>query len=264
MFNHICLEVLGVFVVSVLLAYHTPAWSQKLYRYQGPVGAIYLTPIPHLPRLQPQHEVDNTGSAAEEIPLRRVGGVYELPVEINGVLTLHFTLDTGASEVNIPADVVRTLYRAGTIQDTDFLPGKTYVLADGSTLRSARFLLKSLKIGSQRITNVPASIGPLTSTLLLGQNVLEQLGDWGIDSQRKVLKLGTKVREGRAFLHTTLSAIIIRQAQERLHAAGFDPGPTDGMLGLRTREALRGYPRVSNLPVTGSPDKATLAALGIQ
>ena len=79
----------------------------------------------------------------EEIPLIKKGGVYQVPVEINGVITLHFVLDTGAAEVNIPADVALTLYRAGTIQDGDFLPGKTYTLADGSTLNSARFLLRT-------------------------------------------------------------------------------------------------------------------------
>jgi predicted aspartyl protease len=264
LFKQVChLEALGAVVVSVLLTYYAPAWSQIL-RYQGADGRIYFTYIPPPSQVQPQHEVDNAGSATEEIPLRRVGGVYELPVEINGVLTLHFTVDTGASEVNIPADVVRTLYRAGTIQDTDFLPGKTYVLADGSTMRSARFLLRSLKIGSHRITNVPASIGPLNSHLLLGQNVLEKLGTWGIDSQRKVLMVGAKVRKGQPIPPTTLSATIIRQAQERLQAAGFDPGPTDGVLGMRTREALLGYQRAYNLPVTGSPDKATLEALGVQ
>ena len=40
---------------------------------------------------------------AEDIPLIKKGG-YEIPVEINGVITLNFTLDTGASEVQIPVE----------------------------------------------------------------------------------------------------------------------------------------------------------------
>jgi len=129
---------------------------------------------------------------AEEIPLIKRGGVYQLPVEINRVITLHFVLDTGAADVNIPADVALTLYRAGTIRDADFLPGRTYTLADGSTLNSSRFLLRSLKIGSHRVTNVSASIGTLSSALLLGQSFLERLGPWGLDSQRQVLTIVTK------------------------------------------------------------------------
>lgn len=127
---------------------------------------------------------------AEDIPLLKQGGVYELPVEVNGVITLHFILDTGASEVNIPADVALTLYRTGTIRDTDFLPGKTYTLADGSRVKSQRFVLRHLKIGQRRIDNVAASIGDISSPLLLGQSFLEKLGSWGIDSRKQVLTLG--------------------------------------------------------------------------
>jgi len=129
---------------------------------------------------------------AEEMPLLKKGGVYQLPVEINGVITLHFILDTGASDVNISADVVLTLHRAGTVRDADFLPGKTYTLADGSTVKSERFLLRSLKIGHRRVVNVTASIGPISGALLLGQSFLEKLGAWGIASQRQVLTLGTQ------------------------------------------------------------------------
>ena len=67
---------------------------------------------------------------------------------------------------------------------------KTYILADGSELRSPRFILRSLKIGTHQFTNIPASIGTLTSGLLLGQSLLEKLGTWGIDTQRKVLVVG--------------------------------------------------------------------------
>src|SRR5438132_3216260 len=123
----------------------------------------------------------------EEIRLVKTGGVYTLPVTVNELLTLHFILDSGAADVQIPADIVGTLYRTGTIQETDFLPGATYVLADGSTVRSARFLLRSLTIGRQRIIDVPASIGSLTSPPLLGQSLLKRLGTWSVDNEREVL-----------------------------------------------------------------------------
>jgi gag-polyprotein putative aspartyl protease len=129
---------------------------------------------------------------AEEIPLMKSGGVYTIPVEVNGVITLNFILDTGAAEVNIPADVALTLLRAGTIQASDFLPGRLYSLADGSTVNSSRFLLRHLAIGSHHIANVPASIGEIASPLLLGQSFLERLGAWGIDSQKQVLTIGTR------------------------------------------------------------------------
>jgi hypothetical protein len=56
----------------------------------------------------------------------------------------------------------------------------------------------------------------------------------------------------------------IRQAQQRLQAAGFDPGPADGQLGPRTVKALRDYQAKRKLAVTGQLDDATRKALGLE
>jgi uncharacterized protein len=122
-----------------------------------------------------------------EILLKKQGGVYELPVRINGVITLKFILDTGASEVNIPADVALTLWRTGTIGQGDFLPGQSYELADGSTLKSSRFIIRELDVGGIKISQVPASIMPATGSLLLGQSFLGRLESWAMDNKRHVL-----------------------------------------------------------------------------
>jgi hypothetical protein len=127
---------------------------------------------------------------ASEVPLTKQGGVYAVPVQINGAITLDFIVDSGAAEVNIPADVVMTLIRAKTIVLSDFLPGGTYVLADGTRLESARFTIRLVRIGDHVIQNVSASIGDVTSHLLLGQSVLERLGRWSLDSRRGVMVLG--------------------------------------------------------------------------
>ena len=49
----------------------------------------------------------------------------------------------------------------------------------------------------------------------------------------------------------------IGQAQERLKAAGWYRGSVDGVMGPRTREALRGYQASQGLPTTGMLDEAT-------
>lgn len=51
------------------------------------------------------------------------------------------------------------------------------------------------------------------------------------------------------------------QAQARLKAAGFDPGPIDGVLGPRTQAALRRYQASQGLPETGALDDATQRVL---
>lgn len=48
----------------------------------------------------------------------------------------------------------------------------------------------------------------------------------------------------------------LRQVQEHLKAAGFDPGPIDGIFGPRLKAALRQYQAVHGLQVTGLLDEA--------
>jgi formylglycine-generating enzyme required for sulfatase activity len=126
-----------------------------------------------------------------EIPLEKKGGVYVLPVRINGVLTLNFIVDSGAAEVCIPADVVLTLVRSGTIADSDFLPGQDFTLADGTVLRSPRFIIRELELGGKRITNVSALVVPVQGDLLLGQSLLERLDAWTLDNKRHVFIIET-------------------------------------------------------------------------
>ncbi len=127
--------------------------------------------------------------AGTEIPLEKQGGVYRLPVRINGVITLKFILDSGASEVTIPADVALTLIRTGTIADSDFLPGMSYKLADGSELKSARLIVREMEFGGIKINNVPCSVTPSAGDLLLGQSLLEKLNSWTLDNNKHVLLL---------------------------------------------------------------------------
>lgn len=198
---------------------------------------------------------------AEKIPLVQGGGVYHVPVAINGVLTLDFVLDTGAAEVNIPVDVALTLLRSNTITDADFLPGATYVLADGSEVRSNRVNLRTLSVGTRQVHNIPASIGNVRSPLLLGQSFFERLGSWGIDHRRHVLVLDTAQPAPPTARDDALPHTVIHDVQALLQTAGFDPGPRDGVLGQRTRHALRAYQSAHGLPVTGEVDAGTLQRL---
>jgi predicted aspartyl protease len=129
----------------------------------------------------------SSSDVRRHIPLVKTEGVYAVPVQVNDVLILHFVLDSGAAEILIPADVALTLYRTGTIQPTDFLPGGSYTLADGSVIQSPRFIIRRLSLGGHLLTDIPASIGNVSSFPLLGQSLLERLGAWGIDNTTKTL-----------------------------------------------------------------------------
>ncbi len=51
--------------------------------------------------------------------------------------------------------------------------------------------------------------------------------------------------------------------QVALDRAGFSPGIIDGGMGPKTQTALKAFQAFSKLPVTGNPDAATRAALGV-
>lgn len=129
-------------------------------------------------------------ASAMEIPLEKNGGVFEVPVRINGVITLNFIIDSGAATVQIPADVASTLLRTGTISKDDFLPGAEYELADGTSVTSPRFVLRHLELAGYRVDNVEASVGAAQGSLLLGQTLLERFPQWSLDNRRHVLVLG--------------------------------------------------------------------------
>jgi clan AA aspartic protease (TIGR02281 family) len=134
--------------------------------------------------LVPQRSV--SGSTTQ---MKREGGTYVVPVLINNAITLDFMVDSGASDVSIPADVVSTLIRAGTIKNTDFIDEQTYTLADGSKVKSHTFRIRSLKVGDRVLENVTGSVAPAKGSLLLGQSFLGRFKSWSIDNGKHVLVL---------------------------------------------------------------------------
>ena len=128
-----------------------------------------------------------TGS--NEVRLIKEGGTFTVPVTINGALTLRFTVDSGASDVSIPEDVVTTLIRTGTISESDFLGEQTYRLADGSKVKSMTFRIRQLTVGNRTVNNVLGSVAEVKGGLLLGQSFLSRFGKISFDYGRQVLVL---------------------------------------------------------------------------
>lgn len=132
-------------------------------------------------------EVSEAPSDRSEIPLSRESGVFVVPVLINNVLIIDFALDSGAADVSIPADVVMTLVRAKTLTKSDFIGVQKFVLADGSTIPSLIFRLRSLKVGELEVDGVIASVGNAQGSPLLGQSFLSHFKSWSIDNARQML-----------------------------------------------------------------------------
>ncbi len=142
-----------------------------------------------LPPAAPVEAPRDRHSQITRVALRNEGGTFTVPVSINNAITLNFVLDSGASDVSIPADVVMTLMRTGTISAADFLGQRTYRLADGSTVPSQTFRIRQLKVGDREISNVIGSVAAVRGSLLLGQSFLSRFKSWSIDNQRRDLVL---------------------------------------------------------------------------
>lgn len=170
-------------VALVFLLSASPAHAMKFY---DDSGRLLCDPDTH-----PNGCDSITGSESHlEIHLAKESGVYELPVTVNGAVTLNFILDTGASEVNIPADIASGLLRNGTISREDVLPGKIYKSADGASTMNSRVVIRQMDLGGVTVRMVPASIGPPFGLPLLGQSFLNKLPSWSLDNQKDVLIIG--------------------------------------------------------------------------
>lgn len=72
---------------------------------------------------------------------------------------------------------------------------------------------------------------------------------------------GTKGRMGAATEARAHSPEEVRQVQQQLKQAGYDPGQIDGVYGPRTLRALRKFQRDRDITVTGRLDDQTMQGL---
>jgi predicted aspartyl protease len=151
-------------------------------RREAPTAAV--THLQNPPKAQ-------RGPAPHEtyVAMQAEGGTFVVPVQINGILTLNFTIDSGAADVSVPADIVMTLMRTRTLTSTDILDKQTYQLADGSRVPSQRFVIRSLKVGNKVLHDVTGNVAPVRGVPLLGQSFLSRFKSWSIDNGRHVLIL---------------------------------------------------------------------------
>ena len=89
-------------------------------------------------------------------PLKKKASTFVVPVLLNNAINLSFEIDSGASDVSIPKDIVFELSQTGRL---DFIGTRTYVIADGSKMLARVFLLRSVQVGDKIVEDVVASEG---------------------------------------------------------------------------------------------------------
>jgi gag-polyprotein putative aspartyl protease len=132
---------------------------------------------------------NGNGPPETRIPLVRMSGGLIAPVIVNNSIKLNFVVDSGASDVSIPADVFSSLVRANTVTQADITGIRNYKNADGEVFQSKTFVIRSLKIGNIEAPRVQAKVSPSNAPPLLGQSFLKRFKSWSIDNSTQELIL---------------------------------------------------------------------------
>jgi clan AA aspartic protease (TIGR02281 family) len=132
---------------------------------------------------------NGNGPLETRIPLVKMSGGLIAPVIINNTLKLNFIVDSGASDVSIPANVFSSLVRANTVTQADITGNRNYKNADGEVFQSKTFVIRSLKIGNIEAPRVQAKVSPSNAPPLLGQSFLKRFKSWSIDNSTQELIL---------------------------------------------------------------------------
>jgi clan AA aspartic protease (TIGR02281 family) len=117
------------------------------------------------------------------IPIQQAGTMVVVQVRLNDQLTVPFYVDTGASDVVIPAAVAETL----GIQIGPDTRAMVYGTANGA-VRNFVVTLDSVDLGGARVQDVPASVSPSMGTGLLGLSFFNHF-TYQIDTAHGVLTL---------------------------------------------------------------------------
>jgi len=81
-------------------------------------------------------------------------------------------------------------------------------------------------------------------------------------TKRKLVKSGGFTEWREVLCGEKVTGYTVRQIQQALISAGYEPGPTDNIMGVRTKAALTKFQKDKGLPV-GNLDLETLKALGV-
>lgn len=119
--------------------------------------------------------------------------------------------------------------------------------------------------GGIREIEVPAEYGTRTRKVMKNSGSVKQIE---IPAEYKTVTKKVLVREGgftewrEVICGNKITAATVRSVQDALRSRGYDPGPTDNVMGKQTKAALVKFQKDNGLPI-GSLDLETLRDLGL-
>lgn len=126
-------------------------------------------------------------SSKNIVYMRQEGGVYFIPVRINGI-EMDVIFDTGASDITISNLEAMFLIKQGKLSEDDILGEAYYQVANGVISVGTTINLRTVQIGDCVLQNVKASVvDNIEAPLLLGQSALAKFGSISIDYSNNII-----------------------------------------------------------------------------
>lgn len=123
-----------------------------------------------------------------KVRMRKEGGVYYVPVIVNG-LNLNFIFDTGASSISISAAEATVMAKQGKITEEDVVGQAQFSDANGDISVGTVITLRTVQIGDITLHNVEASVvDNIQAPLLFGQSALAKFGKVTIDYENNTIE----------------------------------------------------------------------------
>lgn len=136
----------------------------------------------------PEERVERKVRGHTVIKMEKQGGVYFVPIKVNG-LDLKFIFDTGASSISLSSAEALVMQRQGLITSEDIVGQEQFQDATGGLSVGTVIRLKTVEIGDITLRNVEASVvDNIQAPLLLGQTALSKFGKVTIDYNKNTIE----------------------------------------------------------------------------
>ena len=133
-------------------------------------------------------QVEHKVGTHTKVKMRKEGGVYLVPITVNG-LNLDFVFDTGASSISLSAAEATVMARQGKITEDDIVGEAQFYDANGDVSVGTIVTLRTVQIGDITLHNVEASVvDNIQAPLLLGQTALSKFGKVTIDYNNNTIE----------------------------------------------------------------------------
>lgn len=187
------LFLLTVFLVTYIFCKVAPntaknAKNEVISRFVGSSDKIDSIVI-DTTRVEQKTEAISKSDEYVTVPSNVYDNVFYVIADVNGA-PIRFLLDTGCSDIQITSAEFYYLKHMGLVCDSDLVDSVKCTYANGIETMCPSINIKTLKIGDVEVNDVTCVIqNDVNAPLLLGQSILNKIGNVFIDFKEKTVKI---------------------------------------------------------------------------